>query len=74
MNYHDWAKNAPPEANCMSPEITCSTCIQCGKDFKRDANMQFNPLICYSCMGKNMMNAADTGLNNSLSRYFNIYG
>jgi hypothetical protein len=44
MNYHEWSKNASPYANAMSPEITCSTCSQCTKDFKRDDKMQFNPL------------------------------
>lgn len=55
MNYHDWAKNASPYANAMSPQITCSTCMQCKKDFQRDDRMFFNPLLCYSCIGKDQM-------------------
>ena len=44
MNYHEWAKTASPYANDMNPQITCSTCMICRKDFQRDDRMQFNPL------------------------------
>lgn len=76
MNYHEWAKNASPYANALPPQITCSTCLQGGKDYERGNSMLFNPLMCYSCLAKGQMqgkyadsshyNATKAGLNNSL--------
>lgn len=62
----------------MSPEITCSTCRQCGKDFQRDDRMQFNPLCCYSCMGLSQMQGqyANAGHYNTAAGQFSdlLYG
>jgi hypothetical protein len=51
MNYHEWSKTASPYANALSPQITCSTCIDCKQDYQRDDTMMFNPLYCPQNIG-----------------------
>jgi len=52
MNYHEWFKKALPMMNAYSPEITCSTCVFCKKDYDRinpELGGAFDPLCCNTC-------------------------